>query len=201
ELKKPNPPNPLLAGKVSYPIVDEVDYRDSAPWPAGADGFGLSLQRINTSAYGNDPINWQASIPTAGASSASGGTIPSITAQPAEQSVLLGGDALLSVSTTGTPPLLYQWRLNGVNVPGASSSFLALSAVQAEQAGNYSVVVYNAFGSQVSSNAFLNVILPAFIGSHPRSVTLRGSTNSIDYGFTTNNATFSTSAASLNGTI
>jgi hypothetical protein len=201
ELKKPNPPNALLAGKVSYAIVDEVDYRDSAPWPAGADGFGLSLQRINASAYGNDPINWQASISTAGASSASGGTTPAITAQPAAQSVLSGGDALLSVSATGTPPLLYQWRLNGANVPGATSSFLALSAIQAEQAGTYSVVVYNAFGSQVSSNAFLNVILPAFIGSHPRSVTLRGSTNSADYGFTTNNATFSTSAASLNGTV
>ncbi len=198
ELKKPNPP---VGGKVSYPIVDEVDYRDSTPWAAGADGFGLSLQRINASAYGNDPASWVAAIPTAGSGGATGGIVPAITSHPAGQSVLLSGDALLSVSSTGTGPLFYQWRLNGVNVPGATSSLLALSSVQAEQAGSYSVVVYNNYGSQVSSNAMLSLILPAFIGSHPQSITLRGSTNNADYGFTTNNATFSASAASLNGTV
>jgi hypothetical protein len=198
ELKKPNPP---VAGSVSYVLVDEVEYSDAPPWPGGADGFGLSLQRINASGYGNDPINWRASVQTAGAGTASGGNVPTLTTQPADQSILLGDDALLSVSATGTGPLLYQWRLNGVNLPGATSSFLALSDIQAEQAGVYSVLVYNTFGSQVSSNAMLSVIMPAFIGSHPQSISLRGSTNNADYGFTTNNATFSASAASLNGTV
>jgi len=198
ELKKPNPP---VAGKVSYPIVDEVDYRDSAPWPAGADGFGLSLQRASAGGYGNDPISWRAAIPTAGTPTGSGGTVPTITSHPAGQSVLLGGDALLAVSATGTGPLLYQWRLNGVNLPGATSSLLALTGVQAGQSGDYSVVVYNNYGSQVSSNASLRIIMPAFIGSHPQNISLRGSTNNADYGFTTNNATFIASAASLNGTV
>ena len=66
--------------------MDEVDYRDSAPWPAGADGFDLSLQRIDASAYGNDPVNWQASIPTTASINAAGGTPPAITSQPAGQS-------------------------------------------------------------------------------------------------------------------
>src|SRR3989442_3202704 len=32
-----------------------------SPWPTNADGFGPSLERLNPSAYGNDPINWRAS--------------------------------------------------------------------------------------------------------------------------------------------
>jgi hypothetical protein len=198
ELKKPRPP---VDGIVSYPLVDEVDYRDSAPWPAGADGFGLSLQRIDAAAYGNDPVNWRAGIPTAASSGASGGTAPVILSGPADQSVLLGGSALLNVNAGGSATLSYQWRLNGANIPGATGASLALPSLQAEQAGSYSVVVYNAYGSQVSSNAQLTIIMPAFIGSHPRGVTLRGSTNVADYGFTTNNAAFSASAASLNGAV
>src|SRR5262249_38288369 len=67
--------------------------------------------------------------------------------------------------------------------------------------GTYSVVVYNDYGSQVSSNAELGVILPAFIGGQPQNISLRGSSNVVDYGFTTNNATFNISAVSLNGTL
>src|SRR6185503_12753159 len=41
--------------------VDEVRYNDRAPWPTNAAGFGSSIERINPTAYGNDPINWRAS--------------------------------------------------------------------------------------------------------------------------------------------
>jgi len=36
------------------------------PWPLQADGFGGSLTRIDPTAYGNDPANWQAAAPTPG---------------------------------------------------------------------------------------------------------------------------------------
>jgi len=36
------------------------------PWPLQADGFGGALTRIDPAAYGNDPTNWQAAIPTPG---------------------------------------------------------------------------------------------------------------------------------------
>jgi len=36
------------------------------PWPLQADGFGGSLTRIDPAAYGNDPANWQAAMPTPG---------------------------------------------------------------------------------------------------------------------------------------
>ncbi|HER34747.1 MAG TPA: hypothetical protein ENO19_04705 [Halothiobacillaceae bacterium] len=52
--------------------VDRVVYSDGShpegadPWPAEADGYGLSLTRIDPTAYGNDPINWDATSPSLG---------------------------------------------------------------------------------------------------------------------------------------
>lgn len=46
---------------IPYIDVDVVRYDNQAPWPTNADGFGPSLERLNASAYGNDPINWRAS--------------------------------------------------------------------------------------------------------------------------------------------
>jgi hypothetical protein len=54
------------AGFVPYVLVDEVRYSPGAPWPAGADGTGNSLQRVAGVAFGDDPINWQSAAPTAG---------------------------------------------------------------------------------------------------------------------------------------
>jgi Bacterial TSP3 repeat len=51
-----------------YVVVERVVYSNTVPWPAGADGTGLSLQRINANAYGNEPANWLAATPSAGTS-------------------------------------------------------------------------------------------------------------------------------------
>src|SRR5204862_3493183 len=132
-----NKPTTLLGGQVSYVLVDEVSYRDSAPWPAGADGAGLSIQRKDSTAYGNDPANWTAAPPTAAARTASGGAAPIITAQPQSQHVLVYHDTMLSVSASGTAPLRYQWRWNGASLRGATNSVLQLTNAQPAQAGDY----------------------------------------------------------------
>ena len=56
--------------------VDRVNYSDGShgenfeggidPWPLEADGLGPSLNRLSPTRYGNDPNNWQATIPTPG---------------------------------------------------------------------------------------------------------------------------------------
>ncbi len=44
------------------------DFPDGVdPWPASADGQGMSLTRINSQSWGDDPLNWQASPPSPGA--------------------------------------------------------------------------------------------------------------------------------------
>jgi hypothetical protein len=70
ELNKPDFPQPagrVDEGFVPYIRVDKVNYTDRAPWPSGADGTGLSLQRKNSFAFGNDSRSWDASQPTPGA--------------------------------------------------------------------------------------------------------------------------------------
>jgi sugar lactone lactonase YvrE len=42
---------------------------------------------------------------------------PSIVVQPANQTVLAGSSALLSVQAAGTGPFTYQWQFNGTNIP------------------------------------------------------------------------------------
>jgi hypothetical protein len=188
ELRKPTT---AVAGVVPYVVVDEVEYGDSTPWPEAADGSGASLQRVDVGAYGNDPLNWIAGVPTAGRARSVGGQAPVITSQPASQRVIATSTAQVSVVASGSEPLHYQWRRNGANVSGATNAVLTLSNVQAAQGGAYAVLVYNAAGSTLSSNGTLSVVYGAFVFQQPANVPLRGSTNSADYGSTTNDATFS----------
>ncbi|MBI4664218.1 MAG: lamin tail domain-containing protein [Verrucomicrobia bacterium] len=76
ELQKPDAPQTLPGpdfGLVPYLVADRIDYADTAPWPASADGAGHSLQKTNDLLYGNDPVNWIAASPTPGGSPASSG--------------------------------------------------------------------------------------------------------------------------------
>ncbi|MEE8452309.1 MAG: lamin tail domain-containing protein, partial [Thermoguttaceae bacterium] len=53
--------DPEVSGYLPYYRIDYVNYNDVVPWPLEADGRGSALNRIDTAAYGNDPINWAAS--------------------------------------------------------------------------------------------------------------------------------------------
>ena len=82
---------------------------------------------------------------------------PVIVLQPADETVPLGGTAAFSVAATGALPLSYQWRLQGLDLPGASNATLVLTNVQQSQAGLYSVLVTNLGGAILSSNALLTI--------------------------------------------
>ena len=85
---------------------------------------------------------------------------PVILTQPRPQTVPAGSDALLSVTAQGQAPLTFQWCRNGVALSGATNETLSLTGVRALQMGHYSVIVSNAVGSVVSSNATLLVLVP-----------------------------------------
>jgi hypothetical protein len=86
---------------------------------------------------------------------------PTITAQPASQTVTAGANASFTVQATGTGTLSFQWQKDGGNLAGATSATLNLTAVTPAQAGAYRVVVSNAGGSVTSSAATLTVNTPA----------------------------------------
>jgi hypothetical protein len=145
ELNRPDVPE--IDGSTTYLLVERVKYSDAAPWQNGSDGFGMSLQRIVQSGYGNDPSNWVALAISPGSLSTPSGTPPNITSQSASRRVPIGTDLQLSVTATGTQPLRYQWQLNGLNLTGATNATLTVTNFQATQAGDYNAVVYNSAGS------------------------------------------------------
>ncbi len=89
-----------------------------------------------------------------------GARLPTISSITGNQSVMLGSTALFTVSASGTPPLSYQWRRNGISVAGATGSTLTFSAAQLSDAGSYSVVVTNPAGSVTGGPSLLTVTVP-----------------------------------------
>jgi Concanavalin A-like lectin/glucanases superfamily/Immunoglobulin domain len=88
-------------------------------------------------------------------------TPPSIFLQPTNQTNTLGGTSMFTVGASGTTPLIYQWYFNTTNLlEGATNASLVLANVQFHQAGNYTVLVTNTYGSIISSNAALTILLP-----------------------------------------
>jgi len=82
---------------------------------------------------------------------------PTITTQPQSQTVNLGANVTFTVVASGATPFSYQWRLNGADLGGATSSNLTLTSVTALNEGAYSVRVSNAFGATNSTSATLTV--------------------------------------------
>jgi T5SS/PEP-CTERM-associated repeat protein len=87
---------------------------------------------------------------------------PIIITQPQSQVVAVGGGAnfAVSLSLTSSPPIFYQWRHTGTNLPGANLPALTRSNVQETDAGDYTVVITNAAGAVTSSVASLTVFTP-----------------------------------------
>jgi hypothetical protein len=83
---------------------------------------------------------------------------PSITSQPADQTVVAGDSATFTLAAAGTAPLRYQWYFN-TNTPLANatnSSWTVINA-QTNNAGAYSVMVTNNYGAATSSVARLTI--------------------------------------------
>ncbi|MCI0366539.1 MAG: lamin tail domain-containing protein, partial [Phycisphaerales bacterium] len=166
-------------GFVPSVLVERVNYSDTAPWPAGdTDGGGLSMQRRAPVQFGNDPLSWMAADPSPGAPNNSPIVpLPIIAAQPQSQTLFAGNAGALSVSASGGPPLWYQWRFNGVNIPGATNATLAFMPVVLEDDGNYDVYVSSASGSAFSDSARLSVAAPPAIFVAPQTFIVRPGTN------------------------
>jgi hypothetical protein len=168
ELQRPDTPQePGLpdAGFVPYLLVDKVHYSDSAPWPSGlVDGGGLSLQREDSSSYGNEPLNWVAANPTPGSTNSDGVVPPpTIVAPPQNLSVLEGAAPVLAVAASGAGPIHYQWRLNGTPVPDATNFAYSVQYAVDSDEGQYDVIVSNPGGAAVGGPATLEVRVPPVI--------------------------------------
>ena len=89
-----------------------------------------------------------------------------IVAPPLSQSANLAQEVTFQVSVTGTEPLSFQWRKNGVPLSGENAPGLVL-VVDANSTGFYDVVVTNPLGSVTTPSAVLTALVPPVITSQP----------------------------------
>lgn len=120
------------ASRVVFTASSGTTYR------IAVDGFG--------DAMGNVTLNWNQPA------------VPIFTTHPQSQTVYQGNNVTFTTLAIGTPNPSYQWRFNGGNIGGATSSGYSISGVQTNDAGNYTVVASNASGSVTSQVAVLTVL-------------------------------------------
>ncbi len=123
---------------------------------------------------------------------------PAITLHPASGTNFAGTNVTLSVGASGSIPLSYQWRFNGTNLAGATTSSLAIINVQYTNSGSYDVTVTNAAGMTASAAGLLTVLPPplqfhstivqpdgqvelAFSGGIGQDYSIQVSTNLVDW--------------------
>jgi uncharacterized repeat protein (TIGR03803 family) len=87
------------------------------------------------------------------------GAAPQISIEPVSHRAVAGGSFTLQVAATGSDPLVYQWRFDGSSISGATTTNLTVQNVTATNAGSYTVVVSNYFGSVTSMTAQITVIV------------------------------------------
>jgi hypothetical protein len=109
-------------------------------------GFGL----LNTSAGTVTNFTLTVAFPASNA--------PVVLTQPVGGTYLIGSPVNLSAYAGGSAPLTYQWQKNSNNIAGANSIQLTLNSAALADSGYYRLMISNALGSAVSSNAFLNVV-------------------------------------------
>lgn len=114
-------------------------------------------------------------------------TPPTITRQPQSQDVAAGSNVTFSVAATGSPVLRYQWRRNGTNLAAFATNYTIINA-QPAASGNYTVVVWNDFGTATSAVAVLTVHpLPSILAPPQNQTVLAGA--SVTFSVTASNAT------------
>jgi hypothetical protein len=94
---------------------------------------------------------------------------PTILVQPTNTAVFPGTNITFIVQAGGMLPIAYQWRRDGVDLPGANNSSLTLSNVDWPVRGEYTVVLSNAFGVTESAAAGLFVKIKPGIAQQPIS--------------------------------
>jgi hypothetical protein len=207
----------LTTNLVSYPSTPPVANSGDAPWVRGPGGGLSTVTSVN---FNTDHILIQSVHPqhVAGefnhAGNISGAIItdkPVVTMSPHQTLSLAGDTVQINPYVIGVTPLSYQWRLNGVPIPGGTSSNYTVTSVSMANIGSYDLVVTNLYGAATSGVVVVgdpimqgtakNVV----VDSNPTNATHAGVNNGAVWqatnsdGATTRTGVLSFTAADSNG--
>jgi len=126
---------------------------------------GVSGGNFLTASFDALALGWRATSNTAATaidiqsftvtSNAVAGATPVFTVQPASQTVGTGASVTFTAAASGSPT--YQWRKDGIDLPGATSASYSIASASSTDAGSFTVVATNASGSTTSAAATLTV--------------------------------------------
>jgi hypothetical protein len=119
----------------------------------GGDSLAVTWQKPG------DPVPGDGSAPIGGSFLVPYGLGPPLMlSQPTNATVVEGGTAAFAIQVTRRLGCTFQWRQDGVNVPGATNAVLTVGPVVLSDSGStYSCWVTNFLGYTNSSNALLTV--------------------------------------------
>src|SRR6185437_8066057 len=152
--------NPDPDGENSHLIC----YIDTTPQNTNSTGTNYWYRQTMWAGSGTHTLKWVYSVPpfpnphpgyVDQPAFTPGTTAPSITIQPFSQSVVPGLNATFSAGAVGTPPLNFQWQLNGTNISGATNTSFTVTNAQPGKLGSYHAVVSNSAGTNTSADATL----------------------------------------------
>jgi hypothetical protein len=83
---------------------------------------------------------------------------PAFLVQPRSQTTWPSSNVIFEPLVAGSPPFTWAWSHDGILIPDATNSVLALSNVQTAVAGTYTVATLNSAGGATSRPALLNII-------------------------------------------
>src|SRR5262249_5609084 len=154
--------------------------KDGVPIP-GATSSTLTLANVHVTdsgAYTVTATNPVGSVTSPIAQVVIGLAPPAITTPPLSQTTLVGQAATSRVGARGSAPLSYQWRKDGVDLPGATSASFTIPTLTLGDSGTYTVVVANGAGAATSDPAVLLVTTSPV----PPSITLAPLSTSVVLG-------------------
>jgi uncharacterized repeat protein (TIGR03803 family) len=138
-------------------------------YSGGSNGYGAVFRIVNPSASSTPQFIYNFRDGNLYGTTSSGGlngqgavyriTLdPRILVPPTNRIVAAGSNVTFSVAAAGTQLLRYQWLFNSSALPGQTNSTLILNQVTTNQAGIYSVVIFDSAGALMSPEATLTVI-------------------------------------------
>jgi len=130
----------------------------TTPWLDLPRNYGAILLINETGVDGR--LLWTAARPLINAALDGANEPPSLRLQPVGTTVDPGQAVAFYALGAGRGPLTYQWQKDGKDIPGATSSYLRLTAAVLSDAGAYRVIVSNSLASTTSNAAPLIVTAP-----------------------------------------
>jgi len=168
--------------------IPSIQWRKDGLALPGQTGVSLTLTKLQTSDAGIYEVIATNQVGTITSASSTLTVValvipPTISAAPANLTVLAGAKSTLTVTPAGAAPFTFQWLRNGTPISGATSTTFTLESTLVPDAAAYSVSVTNSAGSVTSTAATLTVTPISRISNLSVLTSLSDSADSFTLGY------------------